>query len=275
MEVNMVAEVAQEAKHILVADEAWVALAMLHRAHSGRQSFSAKEIIEQVKLEHAYPQLRPGVQAHIYQHNVANLEPNSAQYRMFYRLEDDTLRLFRSGDHAYPSRKGKIVPNRFDLSEKYHVLLDWYEREYSRPRIRGGQEGEHDPVLQMWGLGKEIWANTSADDHVASLRSGWPSEKNLHETVLPIDAVWSRVVQHQGQEFRTSRGLPFTYEVEGTGGIWFYRNGSRIEQRLGRGHFEKAVRKCPLDKTSDIKECRDYAYLYGLLTDPRIHANAW
>ena len=175
----MVREVAQEPRYIRVADEAWVALAMLHKAHPGRQSFSAKEIIEQVKLERAHPQLRPGVQAHIYQHNVANLEPNSAQYRMFYRLEDGTLRLFRPGDHAYPSRKGKIVPDRFDLPEKYHALLDWYEREYSRPRIRGGQEREHDPVLQMWGLGKEIWANTSADDHVASLRSGWPSEKNL------------------------------------------------------------------------------------------------
>jgi hypothetical protein len=275
LEVYMVKEAVRREAHILVADEAWVALAMLQRAHPGRHSFSAKEIIEQVKIEHAHPELRPGVQAHIYQHNVANLEPNSAQYRMFYRLEDDTLRLFRPGDRAFASRKGKIIPDRSDLPEKYHDLLDWYEREYSQHQPRRGRDEANDPVLQMWGLGKDIWANTSADDFVRNLRSGWPGAENLSDAVPLIDAIWSRLVQHQGQEFQTSTGLPFTYDVEGPSGIWFYRDGSRINQRLSRGDVEKAVRKCPLAKTSDISECRDYAYLFGLLTDPRIHADYW
>ena len=33
-----------------------------------------------------------------------------------------------------------------------------------------------DPVLQMRGLGKEIWADTNADDYVANLRAGWCDE---------------------------------------------------------------------------------------------------
>lgn len=271
----MVKPAVQETTHILVADEAWVALATLHKAQPKRQSFSPKEIMDQVKREHAYPELRPGVQAHIYLHNVANLEPNSARNRMFYRLEDDTLRLFRPGDRAHPSRKGKVIPERTDLPEKYHHLLDWYEQEYSRRSKRPGQEEEDDPILQMWGLGKEIWADTNADAYVASLRSGWTSEENSTGPVLQMDTVWRRIAQHQGQEFRTSSGLQFTYEVEGTGGIWFYRDGSRINQRLGRGDVEKAIRKCSLGRTSDISECRDYAYLYGLLTDSRIHGNEW
>ena len=93
--------------HILVADEVWVALAMLHRKHPQRASFSAKEILGQVKLEGAYPELRAGVQAHIYLHNVANLDPNSARYRLLYNFADDTYRLYRPGDAAHPLRKGR------------------------------------------------------------------------------------------------------------------------------------------------------------------------
>jgi len=70
-------------RSIRVADEAWLALALLHYEHPDRDSFSAKEILDRVKVEHANPELRPGVQVHIYLHNVANAEPNSAKYRMF------------------------------------------------------------------------------------------------------------------------------------------------------------------------------------------------
>ena len=73
-------------RSIRVADEAWLALALLHREHAEKDSFSAKEILDRVKAEGAHPELRPGVQVHIYLHNVANAEPNSAKYRMFYRL---------------------------------------------------------------------------------------------------------------------------------------------------------------------------------------------
>ncbi len=40
-----------------------------------------------------------------------------------------------------------------------------------------------DPVLQMRGLGKEIWSDTTADEYVAELRSGWDEEDR--EVVLP------------------------------------------------------------------------------------------
>ena len=67
---------------------------MLHQKHPQRASFSAKEILDQVKSEQAHTDLRAGVQAHIYLHNVANLAPNSARNRMSYKLEDDTYRLY-------------------------------------------------------------------------------------------------------------------------------------------------------------------------------------
>ncbi len=159
--------------HILVADETWVALAMLHKQYPARQSFSTREILEQVKREHAFPELRPGVQVHIHQHNVANLEPNPARQRMFYRLDDDSLRLYRPGDPAHPLRKGKMAPNRSELPVKYHPLLDWYEREYCDEKRSTGTAPERDPILQMWGLGKEIWHGVDADEYVRALRADW------------------------------------------------------------------------------------------------------
>ena len=160
----------QTETHILVADEVWCALAMLHRNHPQRVSFSAKEILEKVKAEHAHTDIRAGIQAHIYLHNVANLPPNSARNRMSYRLENDTYRLYRLGDPAHPLRKGKIVPNRAELPARYHDLLDWYEREYSK----GGVQGEPKGLIErMWGVGRHLWAGVNADEYVNDLRKDW------------------------------------------------------------------------------------------------------
>ena len=162
-------------RSIRVANEAWLGLALLQHEHPERASFSAREILDRVKQEQATPELRPGVQAHIYLHNVANAEPNSARYRMFYKLADDTYRLFQPTDAAHPARKGKMTPERNELPEKYHYLLDWYEREYCRKQSTTKEED--DPILQMWGVGKEIWADTNADDYVRDLRSNWYGAK--------------------------------------------------------------------------------------------------
>ena len=156
---------------MLVADEAWCALALLHREHEGKESFSAREILDRVKAERASPELRPGVQAHIYLHNVANLEPNSARYRMFYKLPNDTYRLFRPGDQSHPSRKGKMKPSREELPSQYHTLLDWYADEYCAKE--SAMKEEDDPILKMRGMGKEIWAGTDADEYVLGLRANW------------------------------------------------------------------------------------------------------
>jgi hypothetical protein len=162
-------------RSIRVADEAWLALALLQYENPDRNSFSAKEILDRVKAERVNPVLRPGVQVHIYTQNVANAEPNSAKYRMFYKLADDTYRLFRATDAAHPARKGKMIPERDELPQKYHYLLDWYEREYCHKQR--ATKDEDDPILQMRGVGKEIWADTNADEYVRSLRADWYGDK--------------------------------------------------------------------------------------------------
>lgn len=164
---------------VRVADECWIALALLHREHPERLSFSPREILDRLKAEKVQPEIRAGVQPHLYLHNVANLRPNSAKYRMFYRLEDGTLRLFRPGDDFDPARTGKTKPERSDLPQQFHALLDWYENEYCN-RGGGGDENT-DPVLLMRGVGKEIWLDEGADAFVARERAAWEDDEQLKD----------------------------------------------------------------------------------------------
>ena len=136
-----------------------------------------------------------------------------------------------------------------------------------------------DPVLKMLGLGKELWQSEAGDDFVARLRS----EDEPIPPILsaPVDhdvnllqAVWSRIQENASQQFHTVTGLPFTYEVEGNG-IWFFRDGKRIERKLTRSQVEIAVSRCPLQSTTEIKDLMDYAYLFALLKDGRIRGQSW
>jgi hypothetical protein len=269
------------ARDLRVADEAWLALASLQRENPARQDFSAGEILERMRNEAVHTTLRPGVAPHISLHNVANLPANSARYRMFYRTSSGKYRLFRPGDDFHPSRTGKTKPERDELPEQYQELLDWYENSYCAGGANVRAVGE-DPFLAMRGVGQEIWAGVNSDAYVDSLRAGWdlagrhetrehgPVSRRDEASTLDEEEVWARIERHQGPKFKTKSGLPFTYKVEGSNGIWFFREGKRIEQRLWRGEVKKALHKLPLEGPSDIKEFRDSSYLYGLLTDRRI-----
>jgi hypothetical protein len=256
----------------LVADQCWVALASLHREHPERTSFTAREILDRITRQ-ASGALRPGVQVHIYLHNVANLPPNSATYRLFYKLPNGTYRLFRPGDDAHPARKGKVTPELAELPPQYHDLLAWYEQVYSRQAPASRLES--DPVLEMLGVGQELWAEESGDEFVARERRGW--EDPPAGSVPPADLeerVWGRVKDHEGEIFHTVKNLPFHYQVQGNR-LWFFRQGKRVNMQLGRAEVKKAISRCPLEKTTEISDLRDYPYLFALLMDRRIRGEDW
>jgi len=246
-----------------VADQCWVALARLHRENPGRASFRPTEILRRVKTDAEGP-VRPGIQPHISLHNLANVRPSPAQYRMFLKLPSRELRLFRPGDHAHPERKGKLRPDIADLPAEFHDLVRWYDDEYSREQSGGPAE---DPVLAMLGVGQKLWAQEDGDTFIRRMRD----ERNWQapEPGDTAERIWSRLLAHQGESFRTARGLVFRYVVDGNG-VWFERDGARVNKRLSRKDFDKAVARLPLRKTTDISDCFDYAYLYGILTDSRI-----
>jgi hypothetical protein len=206
-------------KHFLVADECWTALASLHRDNPGRTGFTAREIIEWVSRSSLYGSVRAGVQPHIYQHNVANVAPSSARYRLFYRNPDGTLRLFRPNDDFHPSRTGKTAPDPNDLPEEYHHLLDWYRNDYCSPPTGSEQE---DPVLAMLGVGEHLWKEERGDEFIARERRGWDHGETRHPSVTPDPAtsLWgvllSRVKPGQAiQNWSVAHGdLPASFTVE-------------------------------------------------------------
>ncbi len=163
---------AVSARHSLrVADEAWIATALLHTENPAREDFAVGEIVERARKEALTGELRPGVSVHASQHCVANRPPNPARYRMLFATGRSRRRLFRPGDSYHPAREGsKTVPAKEEIPEKYHHLVDWYFMEYVGSRKPAE---EADPILGLRSLGKEIWAGEDPDVYVRRLRQGW------------------------------------------------------------------------------------------------------
>lgn len=115
---------------VKVADEVWIATALLTRENPERRTFRVKEIVARAGRERFTATLRPGVQVHASQHAVANKPPNPGSYRMLYATADGGRRLFRPGDYYHPNREGgKITPVPSQIPSEYHYLLQWYEAE--------------------------------------------------------------------------------------------------------------------------------------------------
>ena len=157
---------------VRVADEVWIATALLHRQFPGERDFSVGEIVQRARIEKVTgaASLRPGVQVHAYLHCVANKPPNPGRYRMLVETSKGRRRLFRPGDPCDPGRTaGKDVPRDDEIPPEYGGLIDWYRSEY----VRNGERKVADPILSLCGLGKEIWADEEADAYVRRLREGW------------------------------------------------------------------------------------------------------
>jgi hypothetical protein len=158
-------------RQIKVADEVWIATALLHREHPDRADFSIEEIMQRATNEAGQPSLRPGVYVHVVQHCVANRSPNPGRYRMLYESAPSRRRLFRNGDNYDPAREGaKTVPAMEDVPSEYAGLLDWY-RDWNQDSIE--ERIKNDPLLALYGDGKDLWADEKADDYVRRLREGW------------------------------------------------------------------------------------------------------
>ncbi len=154
-----------------VADEVWIATALLHREHPDAADFSVEEIVERARVEGLSKRLRRGVYVHAVQHCVANRPPNPGRYRMLVESGAGRRRLFRAGDSYDPQREGaKITPEREDVPRAYAGLLAWY-RDWSAAATVGALQ--QDPLLALRGSGKQLWAGEHADEYVRRLREGW------------------------------------------------------------------------------------------------------
>ncbi len=156
---------------IKVADEVWVAAALLHRERRTSVDFSVEEILNRAREEGITDELRPGVYVHIVQHCVANRPPNPGRYRILLETSEGRRRLYRKGDPYHPAREGsKTLPEAEDLPKEYQSLLNWY-REWSESAA--GRQVESDPLLRLRESGKKLWKTEPADEYVNRLRKGW------------------------------------------------------------------------------------------------------
>lgn len=154
-----------------VADEVWIATALLHRERPQQQDFTVEEIVARAQKEAKERPLRPGVYVHVIQHCVANRPPNPGRYRILFQTSEGRRRLFRRGDPYHPAREGsKVAPSPSDLPAAYATLLTWY-REWCAAAAQSPLE--HDPLLALAGSGTELWADEHADEYVRRLRQGW------------------------------------------------------------------------------------------------------
>ena len=91
-----------------VADEVWIATALLHREHPSASDFSIEEIVDRARREGLHEPLRPGVYVHVVSHCVANRAPNPGRYRMILETSEGRRRLYRKGD-AYHSDRARGI----------------------------------------------------------------------------------------------------------------------------------------------------------------------
>jgi hypothetical protein len=160
-----------EKTQLKVADEVWIAAALLHREQPDKADFSIEEFVQRAQKETLTTFQRPGVYVHVVQHCVANRPPNPGRYRMLFETSEGRRRLFRKGDSYHQDRAGgKITPNRDDLPSGYSGLLNWYDDWSS---ARGATSPKEDPLLALRGSGKQLWASEQTDQYIQRLREGW------------------------------------------------------------------------------------------------------
>lgn len=82
----------------------------------------------------------------------------------------------------------------------------------------------------------------------------------------PFDEVWRRIVDLEGETFKTITGLPFEYMIDGEALI-----PSRTDYRLSRGNFEKAFARVPISQPREINnDVRGPSYVWAILHDARV-----
>ncbi|MCH7481761.1 MAG: hypothetical protein IIC31_02870 [Chloroflexi bacterium] len=154
--------------HVKIADQVWIALAILTREHPERDGFTAKEVREAVGRE--FGGVSPGVPTHISQMCVATKPPNPGRYRMITKTTDGSNRLFRPGDSYHPDREGaKTRPDPRDVPQEYHELLDWYE-------------AEHAPALKIFGPDAKLLKIEPGDSGLGDI--GEHHDRYLNDTWL-------------------------------------------------------------------------------------------
>lgn len=158
--------------YINIADEVFIATALLHREHPYRDDFTVQEIVSRVSEENLYGRLRPGIQTDASRHCVANKPANPAKLRMLNATRSGSRRLLNATADRHPGRTGKTWPALDEVPAEYDDLIRWAMKRYG-PEKSTEAERWLGGVLSMRGLGQDLWSDENADAYVRKLREPW------------------------------------------------------------------------------------------------------
>lgn len=89
--------------------------------------------------------------------------------------------------------------------------------------------------------------------------------------MVDIEIIWSRLKEHEGEEFLTKLGKIFIYSLEGD---IFQPLG--INRKARKSDFIKALNLVPFDGPGVINKIAQCpAYIYSVLHDQRIRQSDW
>ena len=154
-----------------VADEVFIAAALLQKENPNREDFTIREIVARAAAEKLVIPQRPGVSVNASLHCVANKPPNPGRHRMLYATGLHTRRLLRASDYVHPERDGKIFPDPESVPAKYRELIEWAKRRFGKggPRAARWLEG----LFHLRGLGRQLWQGEDPDEYVKNHRENW------------------------------------------------------------------------------------------------------
>ncbi|MEZ5354191.1 MAG: hypothetical protein R2762_16260 [Bryobacteraceae bacterium] len=158
---------------VKVADEVFIATALLHRENPKRSDFLIGEIVARAAVEDLAGELRAGVRVHASLHCVANRAPNPGKYAMLFETGKNRRRLLLASDPVHPERTGKVFPDPGDVPERYHELIDWARHRYGTEEPKSRPVQWLSGVFEMFGLGKNLWSDEDPDEYIRKQREGW------------------------------------------------------------------------------------------------------
>jgi len=87
--------------------------------------------------------------------------------------------------------------------------------------------------------------------------------------MIAIEIVWSRIKQHEGEEFHQIRGKEFIYTIIGNNLI------PPTNRTIPKSDFGKALELVPLSGTTEVQHLQGPSYIYAILMDKRIRQSDW
>ena len=156
---------------IKVADEVWLATALLHRENPSRGLHAQGNRGAGCERGDRRRTATWCLRSRRSQHCVANRAPTPDAIACSTKRGPDIAACFVSATATIRNAKeARSPPERMRSLRATRISSSWYE-DWSQSQ--GEKASESDPLLALYGSGKKLWADEHADEYVARLRAGW------------------------------------------------------------------------------------------------------